>query len=205
MVEKAGVDLIHVDVMDGHFVPNLSMGPSVVRALRRVTGLPLDVHLMVTDPEEFLEPFVEAGADHVTFHVEANGDHQRMLEWLRERGVGRGIALSPGTRVERVLDLVSRVDMLLVMTVHPGFGGQKFLEENLEKVRRIRCQEEILRTNGERGLKIDVEVDGGIDDKTLFKSRQAGANIFVAGNFIFGCDDPENAVRRLRRGLTEVD
>jgi ribulose-phosphate 3-epimerase len=192
-VQRAGVELIHVDVMDGHFVPNLSMGPLVVRALRKVTDLPLDVHLMVTDPGDFLEPFVEAGASHISFHVEANGDCQRMLDWLRERGVGRGLALNPETPVERVLEWLPRVEMVLVMTVHPGFGGQKFLEDNLQKVRRIR----------EAEPRVDIQVDGGVDRTTLFKSKEAGANIFVAGSAIFSSDDPEEAARRLRRILAE--
>jgi ribulose-phosphate 3-epimerase len=197
-VEDAGVDQIHVDVMDGHFVPNLSMGPAVVEALRRVTRLPLDVHLMVTDPGKYLEPFVKAGASHVSFHVEANGDHERMLAWLRERGVGCGLVLNPPTPVERVLGWLAAVDLVLVMTVHPGFSGQSFLGENLEKVRRLRAEEEALRRRGQRHADLDVQVDGGIGESTAVLARDAGANVFVAATAIFGAADPAAAARRLR-------
>ena len=198
-VEDAGADQIHVDVMDGHFVPNLSMGPLVVRALRRVTALPLDVHLMISRPERFLEPFVDAGASHVSFHIEAEGDPRAMIAWLRDRGIGSGIALNPETPVEAVLDLVPLVDLVLVMTVHPGFGGQSFLPENLDKVRRLRAEEALLR-GGDRPL--DIEVDGGVDERTITACRDAGANVFVAGSSIFGRPDIAAAVHSLRRGVS---
>ena len=205
-VEAAGVEQIHIDVMDGHFVPNLSMGPLVVRALDRITELPLDVHLMITDPGDYLEPFVEAGADHISFHVEAEGDSRAMLEWLQERGVGRGIAVNPETTVENVIELLPVVDRVLVMTVHPGFGGQAFLTANLEKVRKVREEEEKLRREpgSDRTLKdwkLDVQVDGGIDRDTITASRDAGANVFVAGSSIFSAADPGDAVRDLRTCL----
>jgi ribulose-phosphate 3-epimerase len=194
-VEEAGADQIHVDVMDGHFVPNLSMGPVVVEALRRVTRLPLDVHLMITDPEKYLESFAKAGAHHVTFHVEVAKDPIRLASWLHERGIGAGLALNPETPVDRVLPLASHFDMILVMTVHPGFGGQSFLEENLEKVKAVRA----LRPIAARPL--DVEVDGGIDASTALLARDAGANVFVAGNAIFGSHDPRGALGELRARL----
>ncbi len=197
-MEEAGADQVHVDVMDGHFVPNLSMGPIVVEALRRSTRLPLDVHLMITDPGRYVEAFVNAGADHVTFHVEVAGDPLRLARWLRERRVGAGLALNPETPVERVLGLVSSFDMILVMTVRPGFGGQSFLHENLEKVRAIRNLE---RDHPPAGRALDVEVDGGIDARTAALAREAGANVFVAGNAIFRADDPRTAVRELRASL----
>ena len=193
-VENAGADLIHVDVMDGHFVPNLSMGPVVVEALHRETKLPLDVHLMITDPGRYLEAFVKAGANHVTFHVEADGDPVAMADWLHQRNVGAGIALNPETPVERVLELLPCFDMVVVMTVHPGFGGQSFLAENLEKVKAIRSHES-------RQGALDVEVDGGIDAGTALDSQRAGANVFVAGNSIFGTAKPDEALVAMRRGL----
>jgi ribulose-phosphate 3-epimerase len=202
--EEAGVEQIHVDVMDGHFVPNLSMGPIVVQALKRVTDVPLDVHLMITDPGSYLETFVEAGADHISFHVEVGGDARGMLDWLREKGVGRGIAINPETAIEPVLELLPHVDMVVVMTVHPGFGGQSFLGENLEKVRKVRQEEEKLRQHGHPDLDLDVEVDGGIDPKTIVQSRDAGANVFVAGSSIFAEADIESAIHELRRNLNPV-
>ena len=184
--------------MDGHFVPNLSMGPLVVRALKRVTDLFLDVHLMITHPESYLEPFVDAGAGHISFHIEAEGDHPGMIEWLRERRVGCGIALNPGTPVEAILEYLPLVDMVLVMTVHPGFGGQTFLRDNLEKVRRIRQEEGALREQGRGNGSVDIEVDGGIDRQSIVESFAAGANVFVAGSSVFGAEDPGGAVSELR-------
>ena len=205
-VEEAGVDQIHVDVMDGHFVPNLSMGPLVVRALKRVTRLPLDVHLMISDPGRYVPAFVEAGADHVSFHIETPSPasrrgadsveepgsqlarHQEILDWLASQDVGRGIALNPDTPAESVRELLPRVEMVLVMTVHPGFGGQRFLEENLDKVRALRALRE----------DVDIEVDGGVDADNIVACRDAGANVFVAGSSIYGEEDPGEAALRLR-------
>ena len=212
-VEQAGADQIHVDVMDGHFVPNLSMGPLVVRALRPHTALPLDVHLMITDPEKYVEPFVDAGADHVSIHVESNGDLGGILQGLEARGVGRGIVLNPDTPVERVFPWLDFVDLVLVMTVHPGFGGQSFLEDNLEKVRSIRVEER--RRSGSEDASayessasklervLDVQVDGGVDRDTIRACQEAGANVFVAGSSIFGAKDGDSAdaLRALRREL----
>ncbi len=199
-VEAAGADMIHVDVMDGHFVPNLSMGPIVVAALRRVTRLPLDVHLMITDPGRYVDPFVGAGAHHVTFHIEVSADHRALARGLRARGIGAGLCLNPETPVDRILDLVPEFDMILVMTVHPGFGGQPFLGENLEKVARIR---ERAAAGPRRDRPLDVQVDGGVDDLSAIRCRRAGCNVFVAGNSIFGAPDPGEAVRRLRRSLEQ--
>ncbi len=199
--EAAGIEQIHVDVMDGHFVPNLSMGPIVVQALKRTTDLPLDVHLMITDPEKYLEPFVKAGADHISFHVEVGGDTLGMLQWLRDQDVGCGIAVNPDTPVERVFEYLPHVDMVLVMTVHPGFGGQSFLGENLEKVRRVREKENELREAGDLNRELDIEVDGGIDAETITESKAAGANVYVAGNSIFGQPDVAEAIGQLRSAL----
>lgn len=195
-VEAAGANQIHVDVMDGHFVPNLSMGPIVVEALRRATRLPLDVHLMITDPGRYLDAFVKAGAHHVTFHIEVARDAVDLASRLREQGVGAGLAVNPDTPIENALELLPHFDMILVMTVRPGFGGQPFMTECLEKVRRVR---EAAVAMG-RGS-IDIEVDGGIDVKTASLATRAGANVFVAGNSIFRSGDAAGAVRQLRKSL----
>ncbi len=202
VVEDAGADELHVDVMDGHFVPNLSMGPLVVRALDRVTALPLDVHLMITDPDRYVKPFVDAGADHITFHIETDADHRALLDWLREREIGRGIALSPDTPVERVLDYLEAVDRVLVMTVYPGFGGQSFLGDNLDKVRKIRAAEQELRAVGRPELAaVEIQVDGGVDEETIVACRDAGVDNFVAGSSVFSAPDPAAAVRALKKAI----
>ncbi len=193
VVEEAGAGQVHIDVMDGHFVPNLTMGPVVVEALRSTTTLPLDVHLMITDPEDYLESFIKAGADHISFHIEAGGDKGAMLDLLEERGVGKGLAVNPATPAEEILEFLPRLDMVVVMTVNPGFGGQDFLGENLDKVRRIRQEEEKLSLE----KKLNIEVDGGVDRGTIWACLEAGADIFVAGSAIFGAADPGAATREL--------
>ena len=190
--EEAGADQIHVDVMDGHFVPNLSMGPIVVEALRRVTSLPLDVHLMITDPEKYVPSFLKAGASHITFHVEVHRDPPGLASMIREHGATAGLALNPETSVSSVLPFVDQFELILVMTVHPGFGGQSFLGDNLEKIGPI-------RESARKG--VDVQVDGGVDGRTAVLAQQAGANVFVAGNAIFGAPDPRRALRDLRAAL----
>ncbi|MEM7235612.1 MAG: ribulose-phosphate 3-epimerase [Planctomycetota bacterium] len=191
-VEAAGADQLHVDVMDGHFVPNLSMGPLVCEALRGRTSLPLDVHLMLTDPADYLEAFVNAGAHHITVHVEANGDPREMCRWLAGRGIGRGLAVHPDTSADDVLPFLDCVDLLLVMTVYPGFGGQSFLGDNLDKVRQLRAAID------EAGRDIDLQVDGGVNEATIALCSEAGANVFVAGSSIFGAEDPADATAALR-------
>ena len=193
VVEEAGAGQVHIDVMDGHFVPNLTMGPVVVEALRSTTTLPLDVHLMITDPEDYLESFIKAGADHISFHIEAEGDKGAMLDLLEERGVGKGLAVNPATPAEEILEFLPRLDMVVVMTVNPGFGGQDFLADNLDKVRRIRQEEEKLSLE----KKLNIEVDGGVDRGTIGACLEAGADIFVAGSAIFGAADPGAATREL--------
>ena len=194
-VEEAGAAQVHIDVMDGHFVPNLTMGPIVVEALRAVTTLPLDVHLMITDPGKYIDSFVDAGADHVSFHIEANGDVNELLDRLEEKGVGKGLAVNPGTPVEEIFDVLPRLDMVVIMTVHPGFGGQDFLGENLAKVRKIRQEVETFP----EPKKLNIEVDGGVDRSTIVECREAGADVFVAGSAIFGSKDPAEATRELLR------
>lgn len=178
--ERYGADWIHVDVMDGHFVPNLTIGPPVVAAIRRVTALPLDVHLMITPPEPMLKAFAEAGADYLTVHVEATPHIHRALQQIRALGCRPGVSLNPGTPASAIEPVLHLVDLVLVMSVNPGFGGQRFLPEVLPKVRRIR--ERLDEVNPEAL----VSIDGGINASTLPLAREAGAQVFVAGSAVFG-------------------
>jgi ribulose-phosphate 3-epimerase len=179
-VEAAGADWIHIDVMDGHFAPNLSMGPAVVEACRRVTRLPLDVHLMVEEPVRFIEPFARAGADHLTVHVEADPRVDAVLRSIRELGLRPGLSLNPATPAESVRALLPLVDILLVMTVNPGYSGQRFIESVVPKIRTLRRW-----LDEDRGAAA-IEVDGGIDATTAPLVAGAGAEVFVAAKAIFG-------------------
>jgi ribulose-phosphate 3-epimerase len=192
-VEAAGADWIHVDVMDGRFVPNLTFGAGMIAALRRITSLPLDVHLMVTEPERYIDPFAEAGATVFTFHPEATIHVQRQLCTVRERGMQAGLALDPGTPLALVEDVVGDLDLLLIMSVNPGFSGQEYLPVATDKLRRAR------RLLDAAGSRAHLEVDGGITQETIGAARAAGADTFVAGSAIFGADDPAAAVRALKR------
>lgn len=189
-VEQAGADLLHLDVMDGHFVPNLSLGVPVVASVRQHTKLPLDVHLMITDPGKYAPAFVDAGADLVTFHIEVAEEPRAMIRQIRELGARVGISLNPGTPVESLLDVIEDVDLVLVMTVWPGFGGQRFMEECVEKI-------EVLaeRLRPEQWL----QVDGGIGVDTVARVVTAGADTLVAGSAVFGADDPGAALQALRK------
>lgn len=190
-VQAAGAHSIHVDVMDGHFVPNLTLGPVVVRGLRKLTSLPLDVHLMVTDPDSLIPEFVDAGANHLTVHVESGPHLDRTLNLVRSRGVGVGVALNPATPLSAIEPVMGIVDMVLVMTVNPGFGGQQFIEYTQDKIRE-------LRQAIDRGrLDCRIQVDGGINASTLETVVSAGANVLVAGAAIFGDPDPGARVREL--------
>lgn len=193
MVSDAGADWIHVDVMDGHFVPNLSIGPAHVKMLKRITDVPLDVHLMIDNPSTQLPWYVDAGADSITVHVEACDDAADVLARIRDAGVKPAISLNPETDVEAIADLVGLVDMILVMSVHPGFGGQSFIESSLEKVAAIRsiCDK--------AGVSPLIEVDGGISSANAASVIEAGANVLVAGSAIFCADDPAEEVRSLKR------
>lgn len=179
-VEAAGADWIHVDVMDGHFVPNITLGPDIVAALDRHTSLPLDVHLMIERPELYVEEFVKAGAATVGVHVEACPHLHRNLTQIRELGARACVVLNPGTPAHTIEPVLEHLDQVLVMTVNPGFGGQKFIESALPTVRQIR--DWVV----ERGLPVDIEVDGGIGSHNVGLARSAGANVFVAGNAVFG-------------------
>jgi len=192
----AGADWIHVDVMDGQFVPNISLGPVVVEAARRATRLPLDVHLMIAAPERYLADFARAGADRLTVHVEACPHLHRTLQQIKELGKRAGVALNPGTPAGAVAEVLSEVDLVLAMTVNPGFSGQKFIASVLPKIQQLRAQIDA------RGLAVEIEVDGGIDPATAPQAAAAGATVFVAASAVFKTDGSiAEAMARLRRSL----
>ena len=185
-------DALHVDVMDNHFVPNLTLGLPVVRAIRSVTAQMLDIHLMISDPDRWAPEFAEAGAESVTFHVEAAAAPVRLARELRDRGARAGMALKPATSIEPYADLLGELDMVLVMTVEPGFGGQKFLDLCLPKIRRAR------QLISESGGDVWLQVDGGVSVETVERCVEAGADALVAGSAVFAADDPDAMVSRLR-------
>ena len=191
-VETAGADWIHVDVMDGHFVPNLTVGPAMVKALRKVTALPLDVHLMMTNPDEFIPEFAKAGADILTVHVEACPHLHRTVQAIKEQNVKAGVSLNPATSAGTLEQVLGDVDLILVMSVNPGFGGQKFIDSTLDKIRQIRAM--ISASKGSPYL----EVDGGITEKNAASVLKAGANVLVAGSAIFGSANMSDTIQHLR-------
>lgn len=191
--EAAGADYIHVDVMDGHFVPNITIGPPVVRCLRRVTSLPLDVHLMISDPMKYVPAFAEAGADILKVHVENNPNLHRVLQSIRDLGVSPAIVLNPATPAAAISEVLNDIEMVLVMTVNPGFGGQEFIESTLGKIAQIRAMLDAA------GSQADIEVDGGIDAQTAGRVAAAGANVLVAGTSIFQAPEGiEAAIKAIR-------
>ncbi len=191
-----GADWLHVDVMDNHFVPNLTVGLPVVESLAKVADQPLDCHLMIEDPDRWAPAYVEAGAASVTFHVEACGAPIRLARELRAQQARAGMALKPATPVEPYADLLPELDMLLIMTVEPGFGGQRFLDVCLPKIRRAR---ELI---GRHGGDVWLQIDGGVSADTIERCAEAGADVFVAGSAVFGADDPDAMVARLRASAT---
>jgi ribulose-phosphate 3-epimerase len=192
-VEQAGAKLIHIDVMDGHFVPNITMGPIVVEALRPVTKLPLDVHLMINNPDNFIESFAKAGADYITVHVEACPHLHRTIQLIRSFGVKPGVVLNPHTPIESIQHVLEDIDMVLFMTVNPGFGGQKFIHSVVPKIKQLA---DIIK---EKDLAIEIEIDGGINAETIIPCAQAGATIFVAGSAIYSKEDRSKALQDIQQ------
>lgn len=191
-VDKAGADLIHVDIMDGHFVPNITIGPLVVKAIRPVTKLPLDVHLMIENPDQYIEAFAKAGADYLTVHVEACRHLHRTIHLIKSLGVKAGVVLNPATPVEMIQHVLSDLDMVLLMSVNPGFGGQKFIPEVLSKITKVK------ELADAKGVHPDIEVDGGVNQETAKLCVEAGATILVAGSAVFNQKDRKQAISNIR-------
>ncbi len=191
-VDRGGADWIHVDVMDGHFVPNITIGPLVVKAIRPVTKLPLDVHLMIENPDLYIEEFAKAGADYITVHVEACRHLHRTIHYIKSLGVKAGVVLNPATPVESIQHIIADVDMVLLMSVNPGFGGQKFIPEVLPKIRKVKEMAE------EKGVSIEIEIDGGVNSETAKLCVEAGATVLVAGSAVYNKEDRQKAIQDLR-------
>jgi len=196
-VEGVGADWIHVDVMDGHFVPNITIGPVVVEAIKRATELPLDVHLMIENPDQYLEDFVRAGSDTLTVQAEACVHLHRTIQAIKALGVKAGVALNPSTPISTIEWILEEVDMVLIMSVNPGFGGQKFITQALQKIKELKS---MIRA---KNLDVLIEVDGGINLKTIESVAKAGADVFVAGSAIFGSSDYGETIREFR-SLIEI-
>ncbi|HCC54212.1 MAG TPA: ribulose-phosphate 3-epimerase [Desulfobulbaceae bacterium] len=191
-VAQAGADVIHIDVMDGHFVPNITIGPLVVKAVRRITDLPLDVHLMIENADAYLEDFAKAGADWITVHVETGYHLHRTIHRIKELGKKAGAVLNPATPLTSLEEILPDLDLVMLMTVNPGFGGQSFIESSLTKIARLK------KMIDERGLAVGIEVDGGVSPQTIGAIAAAGANIFVAGSAVFGQNDYQKVIAELK-------
>ena len=196
-VEKAGADLIHVDIMDGHYVPNLTIGPGVVSSLRKTTALPFDVHLMIEDPDRYIDAFADAGSNILTVHAEAVVHLHRTVHYIKGKGIRAGVSLNPSTPLSCIEEILPDIDLLLIMTVNPGFGGQKFIAGMLPKIRKAR---ELAQS---RGLGLAIEVDGGVTPDNIGTLAEAGADIFVAGAAIFGSPSYSDTITRMKGILTK--
>ncbi|MCQ6279706.1 ribulose-phosphate 3-epimerase [Bacillus sp. EB600] len=191
-VEKGGADFIHVDVMDGHFVPNITIGPLIVGAIRPITKLPLDVHLMIENPDQYIEAFAKAGADYITVHVEACRHLHRTIHLIKSFGAKAGVVLNPATPIETLQHIMGDIDMVLLMSVNPGFGGQTFIPEVLPKIRKV------TELAAEKGVNIEIEIDGGVNPETAKLCIEAGATVLVAGSAIYNQEDRGKAIELIR-------
>ena len=191
-ITEAGADMVHIDVMDGHFVPNITLGAPIVKCIRHATDLPFDVHLMISDPKKYIPDFLAAGADSITFHVESDSDISETIDLILQAGKKAALSVKPATPIEAVFPYLDKLSMVLIMTVEPGFGGQSFMTDMMPKI-------EALRTEcAHRGLDMDIQVDGGIGEKTIGTAAKAGANVFVSGNALFGSDDIAYTIKQFK-------
>ncbi|MGN0563019.1 MAG: ribulose-phosphate 3-epimerase, partial [Candidatus Fimenecus sp.] len=192
-ITAAGADMVHIDVMDGHFVPNITLGAPIVKCIRHATDLPFDVHLMISDPQKYIPDFLSAGADSITFHIESDGDADETIDLILQSGKKAAIAVKPATPIETVYPYLHKISMVLVMTVEPGFGGQSFMEDMMPKI--VALRQECAR----RGIEnMDVQVDGGIGAKTIAVAAKAGANVFVSGNALFSSADMQKTIAEFK-------
>ncbi|MCK4738496.1 MAG: ribulose-phosphate 3-epimerase [Deltaproteobacteria bacterium] len=198
-VEEAKADYIHIDVMDGHFVPNITIGPFIVEAVRRASTLPLDVHLMIEKPENFIDDFAKAGSDIITVHLETSKHLHRTIQQIKELGVRAGVSINPSTPAEALEEVIEEADLILVMSVNPGFGGQSFIPASLKKIKKIRKMLSACHS------KAELEVDGGIKPSNIGEVARAGADVFVAGSAVFGSDDYKRTIKTMKEeiGVTE--